>query len=72
LNDERHGLGQGKSDVVLIIPYTSSLSNSDKDYCLEVIRQMREKVPGKLFSKTIKVSQSYYIYLAIQQFYSFA
>lgn len=45
LNDERSSLGQAKSDVVLIIPYTSTLSNSDKDYCTEKIKQMREKVP---------------------------
>ncbi|XP_071627923.1 uncharacterized protein [Temnothorax longispinosus] len=45
LNDERNGLGQAKSDVVLIIPYTSSLSSSDKEYCIEQIKQMREKVP---------------------------
>ncbi|XP_011864273.1 PREDICTED: uncharacterized protein LOC105560092 [Vollenhovia emeryi] len=45
LNVEREGRGQAKSDVVLIMPYTSALSNSDKDYCIEQIKQMREKVP---------------------------
>jgi len=47
LDDERHGLGNAKSDVVLIIPYKSSLSNSDKEYCTEQIKKMREQVPGK-------------------------
>lgn len=45
LDDERYGLGNAKSDVVLIIPYTKSLSNSNKDYCIEQIKKMREKVP---------------------------
>lgn len=42
LDNERHGLGNAKSSVVLIIPYTSSVSNGDKEYCLEQIRKMRE------------------------------
>lgn len=48
LNDERYGLGNAKSDVVLIIPYESSLSDSDKEYCIEWIKKMQQKVPGKL------------------------
>ena len=61
LNDTRYGLGNAKSDVVLIIPYTSSISNSDKDYCTQQIKKMREQVPGKLFPiKTI--SCNYYLY----------
>lgn len=47
LDDERYGLGNAKSDVVLIIPYTKPLSNPNKDYCIEQIKKMREKVPGK-------------------------
>ncbi|XP_025994720.2 uncharacterized protein LOC105203338 [Solenopsis invicta] len=45
LNNERSGFGNGKSDVVLIIPYTTSLTNSDKEFCKEQIADMREKVP---------------------------
>lgn len=46
LNDERSTLGQAKSDVVLIMPYTTTLQGADKEYCLELIKEMREKVPG--------------------------
>ncbi|KYN10547.1 hypothetical protein ALC57_17152 [Trachymyrmex cornetzi] len=45
LNDTRYGLGNAKSDVVLIIPYTSSISNSDKEYCIQQIKKMGEQVP---------------------------
>lgn len=48
LENERHDLGHAKSDIVLIIPYTSFLSISDKEYCIEEIRIMREQVPGKI------------------------
>ncbi|XP_011055834.1 PREDICTED: uncharacterized protein LOC105146903 [Acromyrmex echinatior] len=45
LNDTRYDLGNVKSDVVLIIPYTSSISSSDKEYCIQQIKNMREQVP---------------------------
>ncbi|XP_012535365.2 uncharacterized protein LOC105836104 [Monomorium pharaonis] len=45
LNDERSSFGHGKSDVVLIIPFTTTLSETDKQYCKEKIKTMREKVP---------------------------
>ncbi|XP_018398035.1 PREDICTED: uncharacterized protein LOC108776035 [Cyphomyrmex costatus] len=46
LNDERYGLGNAKSDVVLIIPFTSYITNiSDKEYCIVQIKKMREQVP---------------------------
>lgn len=46
LEDERHGFGYAKSDVVLIVPYTSPFN--DKEQCFEEIRTMREQVPGKI------------------------
>ncbi|KYN34770.1 hypothetical protein ALC56_10738 [Trachymyrmex septentrionalis] len=45
LNDTRYGLGNAKSDVVLIIPRTSPISISDKEYCKKWIKEMREQVP---------------------------
>ncbi|GAB1864343.1 N-acetylmuramoyl-L-alanine amidase [Camponotus japonicus] len=45
LDDERHDLGNAKSSVVLIIPYTSSVSNIDKEYCIEQIRKIQEQIP---------------------------
>ncbi|XP_029678047.1 uncharacterized protein LOC115244498 [Formica exsecta] len=45
LDDERYGLGQAKSNVVLIIPYQSSVPDTDKEYCIEQIKKMREQVP---------------------------
>ncbi|XP_072752616.1 uncharacterized protein [Anoplolepis gracilipes] len=46
LDDERHGLGHAKSNIVLIIPYTSSVSdNTDKEYCIEQIKKMKEEIP---------------------------
>ncbi|XP_029166918.1 LOW QUALITY PROTEIN: uncharacterized protein LOC114937565 [Nylanderia fulva] len=46
LNKERYNFGNAKSDVILIIPYTSSIvNNADKEYCIEQIRKMMEQVP---------------------------
>jgi hypothetical protein len=51
LNDEqRFGWAGGKSDVVLIIPYQSSISQNDKEFCHETLKTMREEVPGKMIS----------------------
>jgi len=46
LMDERYGLGNAKSDIVLIIPYTSSISEEDQNYCMNQLRRMREQIPG--------------------------
>ncbi|XP_011501690.1 PREDICTED: uncharacterized protein LOC105365272 [Ceratosolen solmsi marchali] len=49
LNDEqRLGWAGGKSDVVLIIPYQSSISQSDKEFCYEALKIMREEVPDSV------------------------
>ncbi|XP_070159046.1 uncharacterized protein [Polyergus mexicanus] len=45
LDDERYGLGQAKSNVVLIIPYQSSVPDTDKEYCIEQIKKMHEQIP---------------------------
>nr|XP_012215807.1 PREDICTED: uncharacterized protein LOC105668157 [Linepithema humile] len=45
LENERHDFGHAKSDIVLIIPYTSSLNSADKKYCIEEIKTMQEQVP---------------------------
>ncbi|EFN82874.1 hypothetical protein EAI_07318 [Harpegnathos saltator] len=45
LNNERSGLGNGKSDIILIIPYTSSVPDPDKEYCKQQLNRMREQVP---------------------------
>ena len=51
LNEEKHrGLGGKNSEVILIVPYTSSITDTDKEYCLEQLKKLREDVPGtKLF-----------------------
>lgn len=47
LNDEHNrGLGGGNSEVLLIMPYTSTISDSDKEYCLEQLRILSEEAPG--------------------------
>ncbi|XP_032678684.1 uncharacterized protein LOC116847626 [Odontomachus brunneus] len=45
LNNERNGFGNGKSDIILIIPYTSSVPDADKEYCIQRIKRMQEQVP---------------------------
>ncbi|XP_031849271.2 uncharacterized protein LOC116434746 isoform X1 [Nomia melanderi] len=44
-NERNKGIGGARSDVVLIIPYISTISISDKDYCLQNIVRMREQIP---------------------------
>ncbi|XP_015587433.1 uncharacterized protein LOC107264077 [Cephus cinctus] len=44
-SEQRLGIGGRSSDIVLIIPYTSTVSETDKQYCLEQLRTMREEVP---------------------------
>jgi len=68
LDDERYGLGNAKSDVVLIIPYESSLSNTDKEYCIEQIKKMKEQVPGK----SLIVSSKNWTKIIIYQFFNLA
>lgn len=48
LNNERSSLGGAKSDIVLIVPYTSTVPDPDKEYCLQRIQRMREQVPGNV------------------------
>ncbi|XP_043261314.1 uncharacterized protein LOC122402521 isoform X2 [Colletes gigas] len=38
-------IGGARSNVVLLIPYKSSISDSDKNYCIQNIIRMREKIP---------------------------
>lgn len=46
MNEEhRRGIGGGHSDVVLIVPYTTSISDSDKEYSTELLKQIREEFP---------------------------
>ncbi|XP_015183759.1 PREDICTED: uncharacterized protein LOC107070249 [Polistes dominula] len=47
LNREHNeGIGGKASDVILIMPYNNAqLSQSDKDYCLEQLKYMREEIP---------------------------
>ncbi|XP_076168965.1 uncharacterized protein LOC143147534 [Ptiloglossa arizonensis] len=44
-NERSRGIGGARSNIVLIIPYMSSISNGDKNYCLQNILRMREKIP---------------------------
>lgn len=48
LNNERNGLGNEKSDIILFIPHTSSVSDDNKEYCIQQIKRMREQVPGNV------------------------
>lgn len=46
LNSERTaGVGVARSNVVLIIPYASVVSNNDKEYCKQTLSRMREQIP---------------------------
>lgn len=46
MNDEhRRGIGGGNSDVVLIVPYRASISDADRDYCIDRLKQIREEFP---------------------------
>lgn len=44
-NERSRGIGGARSDVVLIIPQTNSISNGDKEYCVQTLARLREKVP---------------------------
>ncbi|XP_015437346.1 PREDICTED: uncharacterized protein LOC107192569, partial [Dufourea novaeangliae] len=44
-NERNQGVGIARSDIVLIIPYMSTISNGDKEYSLQNILQMREQIP---------------------------
>ncbi|XP_053983620.1 uncharacterized protein LOC128878955 isoform X1 [Hylaeus volcanicus] len=44
-NERDRGVGGARSNVVLIIPYMSTISNTDKDYSLKQILRIREKAP---------------------------
>lgn len=49
LNTERsRGVGGARSDIVLIIPRTSDISKTDKEYCLQIISRMREQIPDTM------------------------
>ncbi|XP_046823998.1 uncharacterized protein LOC124426394 [Vespa crabro] len=46
LNRERsEGIGGKPSNVVLIMPYNAQLFQSDKEYCIEQLKYMREEIP---------------------------
>lgn len=46
MNREReNGVGGARSNVILIIPYSSPFANADKEYCLQTIQRMREVMP---------------------------
>ncbi|KAI4497475.1 hypothetical protein M0802_007486 [Mischocyttarus mexicanus] len=46
LNREHtEGIGGKASDVVLIMPYNAQLQQSDKEYCLEQLKYIREEIP---------------------------
>lgn len=52
LNRERsESIGGKASDVVIIMPYNAQLSQSDKEYCLEQLKYMRQEIPG--YKKTL-------------------
>ncbi|KAL6254281.1 hypothetical protein P5V15_014896 [Pogonomyrmex californicus] len=73
LNNERYGLGHAKSDVVLIVPYTSYLTNSDKEYCIELIKKMREQVPDAtllILTYGLKDRWSELVYNALDDLFS--
>ncbi|EZA47608.1 hypothetical protein DMN91_012408 [Ooceraea biroi] len=45
LNYERSTLGNAKSDVILVIPHATTISDSDHAYCMDQLKKMREQVP---------------------------
>ncbi|XP_033334881.2 uncharacterized protein LOC117225429 [Megalopta genalis] len=48
-NERKRGEGGARSDIVLIIPYTSVINAGDKQYCLQNILQMQEHIPDTTF-----------------------
>lgn len=44
-NERSRGAGGARSEVILIVPYTSEISQQDKTYCKQRITSMREVVP---------------------------
>lgn len=48
-NERVRGYGGARSDIVLIVPYKSSIPNGDKDYSLDKILRMREQIPDTTF-----------------------
>lgn len=78
LNDERNNSsGNAKSDVILFIPYQSDVDVNDREYCIQQLKQMHEKVPGNFFSTHFKKLQATILNLlssvliAINYLYSF-
>lgn len=50
--EQRLSSAGGKSDVVLIVPYQTQISQQEKEFIYDAFRNMREEVPGKYFSYT--------------------
>lgn len=48
-NERYRGEGGARSDIVLIIPFTSNITSDDKNYCFEKIVRMREQIPDTTF-----------------------
>lgn len=45
-NERIRGIAGARSDVVLIVPYMSTIDNGDKDFCKQTLLRMREQYPG--------------------------
>ncbi|XP_076670473.1 uncharacterized protein LOC143369896 isoform X2 [Andrena cerasifolii] len=48
-NERTRGIAGARSDVVLIVPYMSTIDNSDKDFCKKTLLKMREQYPDTTF-----------------------
>ena len=51
--EQKQGIGGSNANLVLFIPYSSSISEVDKEFSLEQIKNIREEIPGiASFSET--------------------
>ena len=49
--EQRQRIGGTNANVLLYIPHSSSISEADKEFYLEQIKQMKEEIPGIFFSR---------------------
>ncbi|XP_043285059.1 uncharacterized protein [Venturia canescens] len=44
-DEQRRSIGGGSSEVILIVPYTSTVTDENKEYCKEQLKIMYEDIP---------------------------
>ncbi|XP_014480886.1 PREDICTED: uncharacterized protein LOC106747658 [Dinoponera quadriceps] len=71
LDIERSTLGNGKSDIILIIPYTSTVPDPDMPYLKEQLQRMQEQVPdATVFILTYRSKDRWLDYVNAENLFS--